>query len=98
MEGAKEIPATDPDGLSTMLQFYHDLGIIIYYPKATSSLRDRIILDPQWLIEVFKSVITVLDKDDRVCGQCSCYFYRLTIEFWQICKLPPPPSLCHVNK
>ncbi len=47
-----------------MLQFYHDLGVILYHPDAK---RDLVILDPRWLINVFKSVITVADPEEQVC-------------------------------
>ena len=69
MEGAKDIPATEPGELSTMLQFYHDLRVIMYHPEATSALRHLVILDPQWLIGVFKSVITMSDKKRGVCNE-----------------------------
>ncbi|XP_030844811.1 probable serine/threonine-protein kinase roco6 [Strongylocentrotus purpuratus] len=50
--------------LLTMLTFYHDLGYIVYYggiEDQQSLLRDMVILNPQWLIDVFKQVITILD-------------------------------------
>ena len=87
LEGAKDIPASSPDELKIMLQFYHDLGVLMYHPNATSALRDRVILDPQWLIDVFKSVITALDKDKRVRIRCrqldkwvSLYYFSTGIE------------------
>ena len=47
-----------------MLQFYHDLGCIVYFGgddrgRHNQALRDVVILDPQWLIDVFKRIITV---------------------------------------
>eukprot|EP00057_Strongylocentrotus_purpuratus_P010616 XP_011665090.1 PREDICTED: uncharacterized protein LOC100889302 [Strongylocentrotus purpuratus] len=50
--------------LFTMLTFYHDLGYIVYYggiEDKQSLLKDMVILNPQWLIDVFKQVITILD-------------------------------------
>ena len=55
--------------LPTMLSFYHDLGTIIYFGNIDdtfSSLKDIIILNPQWLIDVFKKVITVSDPNKWV--------------------------------
>ena len=44
-----------------MLEFYHDLGIIIYYDRGTqivdNLLRNTVILQPQWLIEMFNRVL-----------------------------------------
>ncbi|XP_072013308.1 probable serine/threonine-protein kinase pats1 [Amphiura filiformis] len=48
-----------------MLEFYHDLGVILYHPHAKPPLQDLVILDPKWLIGVFKRVITVLNRRER---------------------------------
>ena len=42
----------------TLLDFLHDLRLLIHFDD-TPELNDVVILDPQWLIEVFKKVITV---------------------------------------
>ncbi|XP_072031723.1 uncharacterized protein [Amphiura filiformis] len=47
----------------TMLHFYHDLGTIIYFggdDNTNRYLQDMVILDPQWLIDIFKRIITVI--------------------------------------
>eukprot|EP00057_Strongylocentrotus_purpuratus_P006839 XP_011661313.1 PREDICTED: uncharacterized protein LOC105436937 [Strongylocentrotus purpuratus] len=52
--------------LLTMLTFYHDLGKVVYYGGIEDQhplLRDTVILNPQWLIDVFKQVITILDPE-----------------------------------
>ncbi|XP_071952913.1 uncharacterized protein [Antedon mediterranea] len=56
------------EDLHSMLHFYHDLGVIIYYGQSGAvdeSLRNTIILKPQWLIDVFKGVITTKDIDGQ---------------------------------
>lgn len=68
-EVASSVGISSEAGLQTMLQFYHDLGIIIYYggPGASdSSLRNTVILRPQWLVDIFRRVITIKDIDDKV--------------------------------
>ena len=53
--------------LQTMLNFYHDLGRIIYFgslSKDKAALADMVILDPQWLVDVFKQVITISSAKD----------------------------------
>ena len=55
--------------LQTMLTFYHDLGRIIYFGSLSRdkrALNDVVILDPQWLVEVFKQVITIAKPRDMV--------------------------------
>ena len=42
-----------------MLNFYHDLGIIVRH-------RNTVVLRAKWLIEVFKQLITIRPFDDRV--------------------------------
>ena len=64
MPGANDV-ANDEEYL-TLLLFYNDLGKIIYVKDGGEALRQLVILDPAWLIDVFKKVITVLDSEERV--------------------------------
>ena len=50
----------------TLLHFYHDMGVIIYFGDRSENLKNLVILDPQWLVDVFRKVITVVDDDDQV--------------------------------
>ncbi|NP_001161599.1 neuralized PATS1 [Saccoglossus kowalevskii] len=68
IELGNELGITTDEGLNTMLQFYHDLGVIIYYGGTGAmddSLQNTIVLKPQWLVDVFKRVITVKDIDEQ---------------------------------
>ena len=63
----------------TMLQFYHDMGRIIYFGHLSSDkslLKDTVVLNPQWLIDVFKEVITIKEQEDMV---WSCHAFSHTI-------------------
>lgn len=42
----------------TLLNYLHDLRLLIHFDD-TPELNDVVVLDPQWLIDVFKKVITV---------------------------------------
>ncbi|KAL9958600.1 hypothetical protein ACROYT_G035638 [Oculina patagonica] len=44
--------------IRTLLNFLHDMRILIHFDD-TPELDNLVILDPQWLIDVFKKVITV---------------------------------------
>ena len=58
------VPLHIDQDLQTMLNFYHDLGRIIYFgslSKDRAALADMVILNPQWLVDVFKQVITIAD-------------------------------------
>ena len=63
------VPLQIDEDLQTMLTFYHDLGRIIYFgslSKDKSALNDIVILDPQWLVDVFKQVIRLPDLEEMV--------------------------------
>ena len=49
----------DEDEVDTLLNFYHDLGVIVRH-------RNTVILRAQWLIEVFKQLITIRSFDEMV--------------------------------
>ncbi|XP_078383076.1 uncharacterized protein LOC144665670 [Oculina patagonica] len=47
----------DEEELSTMLNFYHDLGVIVKFGRT-------VVLQAQWLIDLFKQLITVRPYDE----------------------------------
>lgn len=49
----------DEDELSTMLNFYHDLGVIVKHGRT-------VVLQAQWLIDLFKQLITLRPFDEMV--------------------------------
>ena len=49
----------DDDQFHTMLTFYHDLGMIVRH-------RNTVILKVQWLIDLFKKLITIPPFDEAV--------------------------------
>ena len=49
----------DQEELTTMLNFYHDLGVIVKHGHT-------VVLQAQWLIDLFKQLITVRPFDDVV--------------------------------
>ncbi|CAH1803214.1 unnamed protein product, partial [Owenia fusiformis] len=53
--GLKE--GIDEASVTACLEFYHSVGDMIFFNE--NNLCDLVILDPQWLIDVFKSIITV---------------------------------------
>ena len=49
----------DEAEMDTMLDFYHDLGMIVKH-------RNTVILQTQWLIDIFKNLITIPQFNDMV--------------------------------
>ena len=49
----------DDDEFQTMLNFYHDLGLIIKH-------RSTVVLETKWLIDLFKGLITIPHFDEAV--------------------------------
>ncbi|GAB1605871.1 uncharacterized protein LOC115219837 [Argonauta hians] len=71
---AVDIGVEDEQEVQTMLEFYHDLGVIIYYGGSSSVvdtiLRSLVILNLQWLAEMFRRVVTAncpIDQDSSSC-------------------------------
>ncbi|XP_052777380.1 uncharacterized protein LOC128214780 isoform X2 [Mya arenaria] len=62
-EIAGNLGIIDYQEIMTMLEFYHNLGVIIYYGSGKSAmdnlLRNTVILSPQWLVNMFKHVVSV---------------------------------------
>ncbi|XP_053386594.1 uncharacterized protein LOC123538917 isoform X3 [Mercenaria mercenaria] len=50
------VPLETGEELELFLRFHHETGNILYYRN--DELSDTIVLDPQWLIDAFKSLIT----------------------------------------
>ncbi|XP_072051468.1 uncharacterized protein [Amphiura filiformis] len=72
---------TDESQFTTMLGLYHDLGTIIWFGE-DEILKNTVILDPQWLIDVFKAVITVLPNEKQA-SQVNFVNFRPSIHgFW----------------
>ena len=54
----------DNKEFKTLLNFLHDKRILIHFDD-TPELNELVVLDPQWLIDVFKKVITVKPYDHQ---------------------------------
>lgn len=62
----KEVCGIDDEKeLSTMLNFYHDLGVIVKHGRT-------VVLQTQWLIDLFKQLITVRPFE-KVVNTCSTF-------------------------
>ena len=57
----------DDQEFVTVLDFLHDQRILIHFDD-TVELNKLVVLDPQWLIDVFKTVITVKRYDQQEMG------------------------------
>ena len=51
----------DEEEVTAMLNFYHDLGVIVKHGQT-------VVLEAQWLIDLFKQLITVRPFDEAVSG------------------------------
>ena len=77
---AKEIASKvceidDECEFQTLLNFLHDQRILIHF-NGTPELERMVILDPQWLINVFKQVITV-QRYDQMDGEVEDLWFKL---------------------
>ena len=60
----EECNITDEKQFRTLLDFLHDQRILIHFSD-TPKLDELVVLDPQWLIDVFKKVITIKPYDRK---------------------------------
>ena len=58
------------DEVATMLNFYHDLGVIVKHGNT-------VILQAEWLIKLFKQLITLRRFDDMVRRKHQLHFHTL---------------------
>ena len=58
----------------TLLNFLHDQRILLHFDD-TPMLNSLVVLDPQWLVDVFKMVITVkpYDQEESECKELWLY-------------------------
>ncbi|KAK3089177.1 hypothetical protein FSP39_001494 [Pinctada imbricata] len=67
-EIANDLGISDEKEVRIMLDFYHDLGILIYYGglgTMDNVLRNTVVLNPQWLIDMFRRVIDTEENSDK---------------------------------
>ncbi|XP_078317592.1 uncharacterized protein LOC111120698 isoform X2 [Crassostrea virginica] len=67
-ELARNVGITDEDEIKIMVNFYHDLGVLIYYGSAgtiDNVLRNTVVLQPHWLVAMFRSVVLARPKNDK---------------------------------
>ena len=57
----------DEDEITAMMNFYHDLGVIVKHGRT-------VVLQAQWLIDLFKQLIAVPRFDEAVSEFCNYAF------------------------
>ena len=53
----------DAEDVPKVLMFYHDLGVILFYPHI-QCLRDKVILSPKWFVDCLGKVLTLQESND----------------------------------
>ena len=51
------------DAINSVLDFYHSFGVFFHY-KNIPSLQDKVIIDPQWLVQVIATLFPLTDPDE----------------------------------
>ena len=52
-----------PGDVPEVLLFYHELGVILFYPHI-QGLRDKVILNPKWFVDCLGKVLTLPESED----------------------------------
>ena len=61
MQEVAKIEGIEASQLKTVLEFYHDLGVLIYYGGSGTldrTLRNTVIVNPQWLVDMIQRLVT----------------------------------------
>lgn len=83
-ELAGNVGITDEDEIKIMVNFYHDLGLLIHYGSSgtiDNVLRNTVVLQPHWLVDMFRSVVLAKPKTDKVSFKNYDGFYTVYQSF-----------------
>lgn len=63
----------------TCLEFFHDVGLVVYFNDKSGGLSDLVILDPLWIVNLLSSIITLKHsyaKDGIMMASCLPQIWR----------------------
>jgi hypothetical protein len=69
-ELARNVGITDENEIKIMVNFYHDLGLLIHYGSSgtiDNVLRNTVVLQPHWLVNMFRAIVMARPKSEKVC-------------------------------
>ena len=52
-----------PDDVPSVLKFYHELGVILFYSRI-KGLQEKVILNPKWFVECLGKVLTLQGREE----------------------------------
>ncbi|XP_056019782.1 uncharacterized protein LOC125669862 isoform X2 [Ostrea edulis] len=67
-ELARNVGITDENEIKIMVNFYHDLGLLIHYGSSgtiDNVLRNTVVLQPHWLVNMFRAVVLARPKSEK---------------------------------
>ncbi|XP_061191926.1 uncharacterized protein LOC133200170 isoform X2 [Saccostrea echinata] len=67
-ELASNLGITDENEIKIMVNFYHDLGVLIHYGSSgtiDNVLRNTVVLQPHWLVDMFRSIVLAKPRSDK---------------------------------
>ena len=50
------------DDVPKVLLFYHDLGVLLFYPHI-QELKDKVIISPKWFVDILGRIFTLKERD-----------------------------------
>ena len=87
------------DDVPKVLLFYHDLGVVLFYPHITG-LRNKVIINPKWFVETLGKVLTL---DGQADGQTRLMWTLLQekgilvqpfyVSLWKECRADLSPEV-----
>ena len=95
------IAKVQPDHVQSVLSFYHELGVLLYYPNI-AGLKQKVILNPKWFVECLGKVLTlprVAEEEYNLKGEWELLrskgilVQRLYTNVWSKCQGVEPDQL-----
>ena len=62
-EVLSDFNTSNDDEVTTMLSFYHDLGVLVYFGGDDPILRQTVIIKPSWLVDMFSKLLSVKEPN-----------------------------------
>ena len=91
-----------PDDVPSVLKFYHELGVILFY-SCIKGLQDKVILNPKWFVECLGKVLTLPGREEfeqknmwKLLREKGILVQPLYVAVWKECEGMDPEEMIHL--
>ena len=58
-----DLEIENDEELQTILSYFHDLGVLVYFGGDDPILRQTVIIKPSWLVDMFSKLLSVKEPN-----------------------------------